>query len=65
MRNLIALVFMLIAVASTGCEATRGGAGAQGGSTAPTLTAAWLEFAVALLAIRRRCRFWLVLVLTS
>ena len=44
MRNLIALVFMLIAVASTGCEATRGGAGAQGGSTAPTLTAGSVTF---------------------
>jgi hypothetical protein len=44
MRNLITFVFMLIAVATTGCEATRGDAGAQAGSTAPTLTGASVTF---------------------
>ena len=42
MRNLvITFVFMLIAVATTACEATRG---AQAGSTAPTLTGASVTF---------------------
>ena len=38
MRNLVTVVLMLIAAATTGCEATRSGAGAPGGATAPTLT---------------------------
>ena len=44
MRNLVMFVFMLISVATTGCEATRGDAGAQAGSTAPTLTGASVTF---------------------
>ena len=44
MRNLVTFVFMLIVVASTGCAAARGDAGAQGGSTAPTLTGASVTF---------------------
>jgi hypothetical protein len=44
MRNLVTFVFMLIAVATTGCGATRGDAGAQTGSTAPTLTGASVTF---------------------
>jgi hypothetical protein len=44
MRSLVTFVFMLIAVATTGCEATRGDAGAQRGSTASTLTGASVTF---------------------
>ena len=44
MRNLVTVVLMLIAAATTGCEATRSGAGAPGGATAPTLTAASVTF---------------------
>ena len=42
MRNLVTFVFMLIAVATTGCRATRGDASAQAGS--PTLTGASVTF---------------------
>jgi hypothetical protein len=43
MRNLVAFVFMLIAVSTTGC-ATRGDTGGQAGSTTPTLTGASVTF---------------------
>jgi hypothetical protein len=44
MRNFVTFVSVLIAVASWGCGATRGDTGAQGGSTAPTLTGASVTF---------------------
>jgi hypothetical protein len=44
MRNLVTLVFMLIAVATTGCAATRSDTGTQAASTAPALTGASVTF---------------------